>query len=53
MKPLDEDMPPPYSPLRAGVLIRFIPQAKPDDILSDLGLDGPGLAAEARRMLGR
>jgi 1-deoxy-D-xylulose-5-phosphate synthase len=40
--------------LRAlGVPVRFIPQAKPDDILSDLGLDGPGLAAEARRMLGR
>ena len=36
-----------------GVPVRFIPQAKPDDILSDLGLDGPGLAAEARRMLGR
>ena len=36
-----------------GVPVRFIPQAKPDDILADLGLDGPGLAAEARRMLGR
>jgi 1-deoxy-D-xylulose-5-phosphate synthase len=36
-----------------GVPVRFIPQAKPDDILSDLGLDGPGLAAEARRLLGR
>ncbi|MBV9952186.1 MAG: 1-deoxy-D-xylulose-5-phosphate synthase [Acidimicrobiia bacterium] len=36
-----------------GVPVRFIPQAKPDDILSDLGLDGPGLAAEGRRLLGR
>jgi hypothetical protein len=36
-----------------GVPVRYIPQAKPDDILSDLGLDGPGLAAEARRLLGR
>ena len=36
-----------------GVPVRFIPQAKPDDILADLGLDAPGLAAEARRMLGR
>jgi 1-deoxy-D-xylulose-5-phosphate synthase len=36
-----------------GVPVRFIPQAKPDDILSNLGLDGPGLAAEARRLLGR
>jgi 1-deoxy-D-xylulose-5-phosphate synthase len=36
-----------------GVPVRFIPQAKPDDILSELGLDGPGLAAEARRLLGR
>ena len=36
-----------------GVPVRFIPHGKPDDILADLGLDGPGLAAEARRMLGR
>jgi hypothetical protein len=35
------------------VPVRFIPQDKPDDILADLGLDGPGLAAEARRLLGR
>ena len=28
-----------------GVPDQYIPQAKPTQILSDLGLDGPGLAA--------
>jgi 1-deoxy-D-xylulose-5-phosphate synthase len=36
-----------------GVPVRFIPQAKPDAILSQLGLDGAGLTAEARRLLRR
>jgi 1-deoxy-D-xylulose-5-phosphate synthase len=35
-----------------GVPTRFIPQAKPDRILAQLGLDGDGIAAAARRLLG-
>jgi len=34
-----------------GVPTRYIPQAKPDAILAHLGLDGPGIAAEVRRLL--
>jgi 1-deoxy-D-xylulose-5-phosphate synthase len=36
----------PLPPVRIlGVPPRYIPQGKPDGILSDLGLDGPGVAA--------
>ena len=34
-----------------GVPVAFIPHGKPDRILADLGLDGAGLAAEARALL--
>jgi 1-deoxy-D-xylulose-5-phosphate synthase len=34
-----------------GTPVAYIPQAKADAILSDLGLDGPGLAAEARALV--
>ena len=34
-----------------GTPTEFIPHGKPDQILADLGLDGPGLAAEARALL--
>jgi 1-deoxy-D-xylulose-5-phosphate synthase len=30
-----------------GTPVRFVPQGRPDDILADLGLDGPGIAAAA------
>jgi 1-deoxy-D-xylulose-5-phosphate synthase len=30
-----------------GLPTRFIPQGRPDDLLADLGLDGPGIAAAA------
>ena len=36
-----------------GVPTRFIPHAKPDAILADLGLDAQGIAAEVRRRLRR
>ena len=36
-----------------GIPTTYLDQGKPDAILSALGLDGPGLAAEARRALGR
>ena len=35
-----------------GTPVAFIAHGKPDDILHDLGLDGPGVAAEVRRLLG-
>jgi 1-deoxy-D-xylulose-5-phosphate synthase len=35
-----------------GTPIAYIPQAKPDAIHAELGLDGPGLAAEARALVG-
>ena len=36
----------PLPPVRVlGIPPRYIPQGKPDGILSDLGLDGPGVAA--------
>lgn len=35
-----------------GVPSEFIPQANADDILTRLGLDGPGVAAEVRSLLG-
>lgn len=41
--------PPPVEVL--GAPRRFIAQAKPDAILAELGLDGPGVAAAARRAL--
>ncbi|MEY2451384.1 MAG: 1-deoxy-D-xylulose-5-phosphate synthase [Acidimicrobiaceae bacterium] len=34
-----------------GTPVEFIAHGKADDILRDLGLDGPGVAAEARRLL--
>jgi 1-deoxy-D-xylulose-5-phosphate synthase len=34
-----------------GVPTRFIPQAKPDRILAQLGLDADGLEAAVRRLL--
>jgi len=34
-----------------GTPVEFIPHGKPDDILHGLGLDGDGVAAEARRLL--
>jgi 1-deoxy-D-xylulose-5-phosphate synthase len=34
-----------------GTPAAYIPQGKADDILRDLGLDGAGVAAEARRLL--
>ncbi|MCU1455574.1 MAG: 1-deoxy-D-xylulose-5-phosphate synthase [Acidimicrobiales bacterium] len=36
-----------------GVPTAYIPHGNPDTILAGLGLDGAGVAAEARRMLGR
>jgi 1-deoxy-D-xylulose-5-phosphate synthase len=35
-----------------GVPTRFVPQAKPDRILAQLGLDGEGIAAAVRDLLG-
>jgi 1-deoxy-D-xylulose-5-phosphate synthase len=35
-----------------GVPARYIPQGKPDAILAELGLDGPGVAASVLRALG-
>jgi 1-deoxy-D-xylulose-5-phosphate synthase len=34
-----------------GTPIRFLPHGKPDRILADLGLDGPGIAATIRAIL--
>jgi 1-deoxy-D-xylulose-5-phosphate synthase len=34
-----------------GVPVQFIPHGKPDDILANLGLDGPGIATSIRRLL--
>ena len=34
-----------------GTPVAYIPQAKPDAIHAELGLDGPGLTAEARSLL--
>ena len=34
-----------------GTPIAFIPHGKPDRILADLGLDGPGIAATVRSIL--
>jgi 1-deoxy-D-xylulose-5-phosphate synthase len=34
-----------------GIPVQFIPHGKPDDILADLGLDGPGIATSVRRLL--
>ena len=36
-----------------GVPTKFIPQAKPDVILRQLGLDAEGIVATANRLLGR
>jgi 1-deoxy-D-xylulose-5-phosphate synthase len=35
-----------------GIPPRFIPQGKPDGILADIGLDGPGVAAAVTEALG-
>jgi 1-deoxy-D-xylulose-5-phosphate synthase len=42
-------VPPPVRVL--GTPVAYIPQGKPDDILAELGLDGPGVANEVRRLL--
>jgi 1-deoxy-D-xylulose-5-phosphate synthase len=34
-----------------GIPVAYIPQGKPPQILSDLGLDGPGIAASVRNVL--
>jgi hypothetical protein len=34
-----------------GTPVAFIAHGKADDILRELGLDGPGVAGEARRLL--
>jgi deoxyxylulose-5-phosphate synthase len=34
-----------------GVPPRYIPQGKPDGILAELGLDGPGIAAAVTQAL--
>jgi 1-deoxy-D-xylulose-5-phosphate synthase len=44
------ERPPPVCIL--GVPARYIPQGKPDAILAELGLDGPGVAASVVRALG-
>jgi len=36
-----------------GVPTRYIPHGKPDAILADLGLDGPGVAATVRAIVNR
>jgi 1-deoxy-D-xylulose-5-phosphate synthase len=35
-----------------GTPVAYIPHGKPDDILRGLGLDGPSIAGEVRRLLG-
>ena len=35
-----------------GIPLRYIPQGRPDGILADCGLDGPGIAAAVTRALG-
>jgi deoxyxylulose-5-phosphate synthase len=35
-----------------GVPPRYIPQGRPDGILAELGLDGPGVAAAVTKALG-
>jgi deoxyxylulose-5-phosphate synthase len=35
-----------------GTPVEFLPHGKPDAILAQLGLDGAGIAATARRALG-
>ena len=35
-----------------GTPVAYIPHGKADDILATLGLDGPGIASEARRLFG-
>ncbi|MEY2591046.1 MAG: 1-deoxy-D-xylulose-5-phosphate synthase [Acidimicrobiaceae bacterium] len=47
---LDDGRPGP--PVRVlGTPMAYIPHGKPDVILAQLGLDGPGIATEARRLL--
>jgi 1-deoxy-D-xylulose-5-phosphate synthase len=36
-----------------GTPTAYIPHGKPDAILSELGLDGPGIAAAARELVAR
>jgi len=36
-----------------GVPVAYIPHGKADAILSELGLDGPGVAAEVRGLVDR
>jgi 1-deoxy-D-xylulose-5-phosphate synthase len=43
----------PAPPVRVlGVPTAYLPQGRPDQILADLGLDGPGLAAAGRAVVG-
>ena len=35
-----------------GVPVAYLPHGRPDEILAELGLDGPGVAAEVARLLG-
>lgn len=37
--------------LRLGVPEAYVPQGKPDQILTELGLDGPGITAAVRKVL--
>jgi 1-deoxy-D-xylulose-5-phosphate synthase len=46
---IDHPLPPVHV---LGVPPRYIPQGRPDGILADLGLDGPGIAAAVTRALG-
>jgi 1-deoxy-D-xylulose-5-phosphate synthase len=47
---LADDRTPPRTRV-LGVPVAYLDHGKPDDILANLGLDGPGVAAEARRLV--
>jgi 1-deoxy-D-xylulose-5-phosphate synthase len=36
-----------------GIPRAYIPQGRPDDLLAELGLDGPGVAASVRQLVNR
>ena len=36
-----------------GIPRAYIPQGRPDDLLAELGLDGPGVAASVRQLVDR
>ncbi len=48
----DDGRPMPKTISTLGVPRRYIPQGRLDDLLSELGLDGPGIAAATRSALG-